>query len=487
MAQTTTQIATDAITALTSSTSAVTNFNVGSLNRGLIDGFSAEASVIEQQIEAQTANAILNALYQLLDLQPTGAIGSVYSLTFSLASSASASYTLAAGSAVTIPNSSLQWLTGQSITIAPGGSQTITATCSTTGSITNVPANTITQLVVPVSGLSVTNPSAQPTVLGRDAETQVQLQAQLSGQINQLHRGDYSAVESGAITSQLVDASGNPTEQVVKAREADSNTYGLGYCYVFNGSGPMSSALLSQTQNVINGYTDTSGVSHIGYKAAGVTMTVVDAPETVVNVAVAVLPKAGYTLAAVQGGVQTAVQAFLTNLDLGGIRNGIIYGAVSTQQLAYAILAVPGVADVQITSPSTSLPGVPYVTNPTSAPVLTAVAGSTSFSAATYTVGYTWTNVWGETVVSPTSAIALTAGQAIQVGALTLPVGASGVNYYLSGAGTTTVYLDASGTGAQITLTTAPTGTVQPPNTSTAQIFGNAYILGTLSITQASS
>lgn len=479
MAQTTTQIATDAISAITSSTSAATNFNVGSVSRSLIDAFSAEASVLEQQIEAQVTAAVLNALYQLLDLQPAGAVASVYVLTFSLSASASKSVPVAAGTAAAVPNSTLQWKTGQSITVAPGASVNTTATCTTAGSVGNVPANAITQLVVPVANLTVTNESAQPAVSGRDTETQVQLQAQLSQKVNKLQRATSSAVEAGALTSQLTDASGNPTEQVVKAKEVDSNTKGLAYCYVYNGTGAMSTALLTQTQNVINGYTDTNGVIHIGYKAAGITCTVVDAPETTVNVSVAVLPAFAYTLAAVTGGVQTAIQAFFDNLDLGS--------ALSVTQLAFAILAVPGVADVQITSPSASLTAVPYVGNPTAAPTLTAVSGSTSFAAGTYTVGYTWTNAWGETEVSPTATVTLSAGQAIQVSAVTLLLGATGVNYYLSAAGSTTIYLDASGTGVQIDLTTAPTGTTQPPTANTAAIQGNAYVLGTLSITQATS
>jgi len=293
MAQTATQIAQDAIAAVASSTSEVTNFNVGSALRSLVDAYAAESAVIEQQLEDLVSTAAQNAVYQLMDITPGTAIGSTYLLTFSLASAATTSETLAAGTAATIPNSTLQWLTGQSITIAPGSSVTTTAACSTVGSITNVPANSITQLVSPVANLTVTNASAQPTVKGLDAPTQIELQAQLSQQTNKLHRGDPSAVETGALNSQLTDASGNPTEQVVKALEVDYIA-GSGVCYVYNGTGAMSSALLTQTQNIINGYVDTNGVVHIGYKAAGVYMTAIDAPESITNVSILVLPKYGY-------------------------------------------------------------------------------------------------------------------------------------------------------------------------------------------------
>lgn len=477
MAQTQTQIATDAIAAITTSTSEVTNFNPGSVVRSLVDGFSAEAAVLEQEIQDQVSTAILNSVYQLLNIQPSGAVGSTYLLTFSLSSSASSSQTLASGTTVTIPNSSLQWAISQSITISPGGNQQVTATCTSTGAITNVPANTITQLVNPVSNVTVTNASAQPVVLGRDAETQVELQAQLANAINQLHKGDSSACEVAALGSQITDASGNPTEQVVKALEVDSNTKGLAYVFVYNGVGAMSQALLTQTQNLMDGYTDTNGNKIVGAKAAGVTVTVLDAPETTVNVDVAILPKYGYDITTIKPNVQNAIDTFFTNQDLGQ--------SLSLSQLYYAILSAQGVADADITSPASTLAAVPYVSVP-SAPTLTAVSGSTSLAAGTYYVEVTFTNQWGETTGSAQSSVTLTAGQAIQVSAIALPTGAAGVNYYLStSAGSTTVAYDASGTGAQNDLTALPaSGAASPPSTNTAAIQGNAYVLGTTNIAQ---
>lgn len=477
MAQTTTQIATDATAAIISSTSAATNFNVGSGIRSIIDMLAAEGAVLDQQNEELVALAINNALLQALGEAPVDATGSIYLLQFSVSASSSQSITLAAGTAVTIPSSTLQWLTGQSITIAPGANQSITAACTTTGVITNVPANTITQLVVPVAYVTVTNLSSQPVVPGQDAGTTVQVQAQLSNGIAKLQRGIPQSIESGAVTAQLTDASGNPTEQVVKALEVDGLTPGVVYCYVYNGVGAMSTALLTQCTNVITGYIDTNGNIVEGYKPAGSSLYVVDAPETITNVSVAVTPAYGYTLASIQTGVEYAIEQFFAQLDLGE--------SLSLQLLGNAITAVPGVADVTISSPSASQPAIPSVTAPSVGPTLVAVSGSTSFGAGTYTVSYTWTNPWGETTASPAHTVALTAGQAIQVSALTLAFGATGVNYYLSAVGSSTVYLDTSGTGAQIDLTTAPTGTIQPPSANTAEIQGNAYVLGTVIVTQA--
>lgn len=346
MAQTQTQIASDLIAGISTSTSAATNFNPGSLIRALADAFSAESAMIEAQVESQVATGIVNAVYQALGVTPDGAVGSTYLLTFALASSATSSVTLASGTAATIPGSSLQWKTSQSVTIAPGGSQSVTATCTTTGTNTNVPASTITQLVSPVANVTVNNASAQPVVSGRDAQTQTELQAQVSNKINSLHKGDAAAIEAAALTSELTDASGNPTEQVVKALCLDSSTNGLAYCYIYNGTGVASSNLITQTQNIINGYTDTNGNKIVGAKPAGVTVTVENATLTTINVSLNVLPKYGYTLSTITGNVQTAVESFFEGLDIDD--------ALSLAQLMYAILAAQGVADVQVVSPTSS-------------------------------------------------------------------------------------------------------------------------------------
>lgn len=485
MAQTTTQIASDAIAAISTETSQVTNFNVGSLVRSLVDAFSSESALMEQEIEEQIAAGVLNAGYQLLGVSPAGAVGSVYLLSFSLSSTATSSVTLASGTAVTIPNGTLQWEIGQTVTIDPGQTVNVTATCTSTGTITNVPANSITQLVVPVAGLTVTNNSSQPVIQGRDAQSQSELQAELSQSINQLHRGDYLAVEAGALTSQLLDASGNPTEQVVKALEVDfvptSAWQVNGFVYVYNGVGPMSSALLQQTQNIINGYTDTNGVKHTGYKAAGSILQVVDAPESVVDLSLAVLPKYGYSLSTVQTNVEDAVNQYLSNLDIGD--------AFSLTQLAYAILASPGVADVQILEPSASLPAVPYVENPTTSPALSAVSGSTAMASGTYTLAYSYNNPFGQTLATASGTVSISSGQAIDVGSIPLATGATGIDYYLSvSAGSTTLGYVASSSGQAISINSLPSsGASLPPSTNTAQIPGNIYTLGTLNITQSTT
>jgi hypothetical protein len=349
--------------------------------------------------------------------------------------------------------------------------------------VTNVPANTITALVNPVSGISVTNQSSQAIVAGANAETETQTQARLANTVNSIHRGDAQAIEVGLLNpsnTALTDSSGNITEEITKALALDFSA-GNAYIYIYDGTtASASSALISLAQKVVNGYTDVNGVVHIGYKSAGVIATVYAAILNPVNVSVAVLPSSGYTLSMVTSAVTSAINSFFSALDIND--------GVSLTLLLSAIVKVPGVSDAQLSTPTTALTGTPNIVDPTAAPTLTAESGSTSLAAGTYYVSYAYVGQWGTTAASPTQNVTITAGQSIQVSALTLPTGATSIYYYLSqAAGSTTVLYDAQGTGSVITLTALPaSGAAAAPTANTAVINGNLYTAGTITVTQLS-
>ncbi len=483
MPRTSTDITSDAIATLLAATNQVTNLNQGSQIRSILDGVGAEGALLEQEITDQVQQAILNVAYQIWQVTPNPAVASVYQLKFS--NTTASPVQIAQGTTATISNSSLLWATQTPVTIPAQsggipGTVTVNAICNVVGSQTNVPANTIAVLSNPISGVSVTNPSAQAVIRGTDAETQSQTQARLANKKASVHRGDANAIEVGALSSYLADTSGNITEQIAKAKAVDLPT-GNAMVYVVNSVNGLSSALLTQTQQVVNGYTDAQGIKHIGYKAAGIAATVALALLNALNTSVSILPLPGVVYNNILPQVQTAISNYFASLD---IEQGFSLGSY-----ILALRSTPGVGDVGVTTPASSLPGVPNVVNPTITPTLTAIAGSTALTAGTYTVGYTFTTPWGETLVSPTATVTITAGQAIQVSAITLPFGASGINYYLSiVAGSSTIAYDGNGTGAQISLTALPvSSTVIPPTINTAAVHGNLYSMGVVTLSQMSS
>ena len=480
-----TSIAASMVATVLSATGDITNLTPGGVLRGIIDGTAQEIASLGQQQIDQFSAAVVSAPAQLYQVPPLPAIGSTYALTWTLASSAAASVTLAQGTGASVAQTSLVWQIGSPITLAPGTSQTVLATCTSVGSVTNVPANSITQVVNPVSGLTVTNASAEPTVQGRDAETPTQLQARIQNRVAGVQRGTRQACEQGALLTTLTTSAGSISEQVVKAKGYDytpTSTYAVNaWLYVYNGSGPASADLLSTAQSIIDdGYLDAHNVEQPGFKAAGSYVTVLDAPEVPVNVAASILVAPGYTWAGVESAVTLAIQQWIQSLDLGT--------TLSISQLIDVILAVPGVADVQLTTPNANLTASLTVTAPTTSPTLTAASPSsaTTLASGTYYVATAFANPWGTTPASPQGSVALTSGQAIDVAAITLPTGATEVVYYLSDAvGSTTVLEVATGTGSATTLTALPSSSASAPvSTNTATLQGVAWLPGTISLTQ---
>jgi hypothetical protein len=101
------------------------------------------------------------------------------------------------------------------------------------------------------------------------------------------------------------------------------------------------------------------------------------------------------------------------------------FGAVGTQQLVLSgncgfAKGVPG----SNTTTNVSNPGTP--------PTLSAGVLSSNLPAGVYTVAYSFTNVNGETLISPTANFTITAQQSVRVASIALATNATGINYYIS-------------------------------------------------------
>lgn len=99
----------------------------------------------------------------------------------------------------------------------------------------------------------------------------------------------------------------------------------------------------------------------------------------------------------------------------------------------------------------------PLISNPNSAPSVSAIASATNLAAGTYKVAYSFKNAIGETLVSPKATITISAGDMIRVSAISLVTNSTEINYYLSPVpGRSEVYLaDTNSGGSDIDLTSA--------------------------------
>ncbi len=153
------------------------------------------------------------------------------------------------------------------------------------------------------------------------------------------------------------------------------------------------------------------------------------------------------------------------SVGVGG-NNASVQVSAATQPGAFKLVYTDGTNIESFDNVVTVLPATPTV-----APTLTATGTTGTLPAGTYTVAWSGTNAFGETQISPTTTVTITAGQNIAVSAITLPATLTGVKYYMSVAvGSTSLAVTATGTGAATTLTALPpAGAEIPPVSNTAQ------------------
>jgi hypothetical protein len=104
--------------------------------------------------------------------------------------------------------------------------------------------------------------------------------------------------------------------------------------------------------------------------------------------------------------------------------------------------------------------GAAGLSNPTTAPTLTAATGG-SLLAGTYQLKYTYKNSFGETTASSAGSITFASGTTnkINVSALTVPGGVTSVPWYMSDApGSSTLIFSTANSGGAFSITTLPAG-----------------------------
>lgn len=333
---------------LRGTTEQISDYNVGSVARSIVEAPAVEIDELYQQMANGLIESIPTAIYLAFGFDTLPATFAVGNIRFYLASAATQTYTIPAGTQVFVTGQPQGYLTTQAGILSVGQTQIdLPIQAEAVGAGFNAGANTITELAQAIGALQVTNPS--PITTGADAETPADRKARFLDYVAALSRAPAFTIEYGATTAALRDTDGNITERVVTATVVEpyiaDQTKPLGKidCYIFNGATGASAALVTEAQKIIDGYVD--GQTPItGYRAAGVICTVIAATITAVNVTIDVDLVAGYQLADVQTPVQNALSAYIGALGVGD--------ELVVSELAAAALAVDGVYDCAVTAPS---------------------------------------------------------------------------------------------------------------------------------------
>jgi hypothetical protein len=216
----------------------------------------------------------------------------------------------------------------------------ILITASAIGPAGSVAANRLRLLDGVTNVAGATNPTA---IIGVPEETDEHRRQRFMVYIRNLARCQCEGLEAGAMTAQVV-TSGQVVEHVLEACAMEPpNTRGLVDLFIDNGNGSATPQLVSNTQQIIDGYFDPFGARVIGYKAAGIVVRVKPVTPTAVPVTVAVQIDPLLKFADVKPAVETAITDYIYGLGIG---NDLVW-----TELTGVIATVPGVIDHAMTTP----------------------------------------------------------------------------------------------------------------------------------------
>ena len=342
-------IATSMMNYLSSVQALVTDFNIGSVNRTLLESVAMELEELYYRLYKSTEKAIPEAIYTAFDFTKLSATAASGTVTFSRSVAAPQDYLIPLGTVVATADG-VEFKTTANVTLLTGQTtRTASVVAVLTGAAGNVAANSVTVLRTAILGIEAVN-NVSVMAGGADEETDDALRLRFQDFISSLARSPVTGVEAGARTAKLVDGSGAILERVLVAKVIEeyltdsSKPVGTAKLYIDSGSGTASNNLVAACQKIIDGYIDAGGNPVIGYKAAGVVVTVLAVTPVVQNVACTFSLNTGAVQADVLAGLQLAARGVFDALGIGQ--------TLDWEQLLATLIRVNGVKTLTLTTPA---------------------------------------------------------------------------------------------------------------------------------------
>lgn len=344
-------IAASMVNWIRATTTRITDFNVGSVSRTMLEAPAIEIEELYLQMMIGLREAIPVSVYNTFEFDILPAAAASGAVRFSVGSAAAAQIPVPIGTAVRQPGKATSYVTQVDAVIDIGDTYVdVIVACDTAGTAGNTGADTLTEMVVSVPGVdAVTNPA--PLVNGRDVETDEERRTRFREYVRALARGTIWAVIYGAKQARLYDASGNITEYVASASLVEpwltdtAQPVGLVKLYVHNGGSATSTDLVTLAKKIVDGYYEADGTPVPGWKAAGIRVDVLAATDVPVDVTGTVTILTGYQQSAVLASATAAVQAYIQGLPAGT-------KVLKSELIAIVKRDVAGVGNVVMSAPS---------------------------------------------------------------------------------------------------------------------------------------
>lgn len=327
----------------------LTDFNIGSVTRTLIEGPAAELDEGYQQLVNGIREAIPVATYNSFNFQRLPAVPASGLIRVVTSGSVDA-VTISAGTLFTGQTTKATFRSVSDAVIVPGlTSADVLVTAMQPGSAGNVlQGETFTLGPRPQTFVSATNLVAINN--GADEESDDQRKERFIAYINTLQRATTAAIKYGAETVVLRTPEGAETERVRTCfvdepyERGDDTKLAIVNVYIHNGVGATSDALVAETSKVLHGYTTSSGESVTGWKAAGVKVQVFKATEKVVDLTATITAKPGFSETELAGHAEDALAEYVRSIPIGG--TFLIAEAI------YLVKSIEGVNDFVFSEPA---------------------------------------------------------------------------------------------------------------------------------------
>jgi uncharacterized phage protein gp47/JayE len=330
----------------------LTDFNIGAVNRIMIEGPAAELDEAYQQLVNGLREAIPVATFNSFNFLRLPAIAASGLIRVTVESNIDP-VTISAGTLFTGATSKAIFRSVLDAVIVPGlDTADVLVTAVQPGTSSNIlPGETFTLGPRPTGFISASNLVAFNN--GADEESDDQRKERFIAYINTLQRATVAALRYGARTVVLRDAAGAETERVraCEVIEPYLTTPGapisLVNVFIHNGVGATTDALVTETAKVLHGYTAASGEKVPGWKAAGVKVVVAKATEKTINLAAILTALPGFDAALLAPVAEEILAEYVRSTEIGE--------TFLLAQAIYLVKSIEGVNDFVFSDPTANV------------------------------------------------------------------------------------------------------------------------------------
>lgn len=301
----------------------LTDFNVGAVNRVMLEASAVEMDQLYQQLVSGIREAIPVATYRSFNFDRLPASPASGLVRVTVDGSSIEAVVIASGTLFTGVTTKTTYRSVVDAIIEPGLTSTdVLVTAVQPGTAGNIIAGeTFTLGPRPDTFASATNIVAINN--GVDEEGDDQRKERFVAYINTLQRATVAALEYGAKTVVLRTAEGAETERVRSCRVIEpyltnpNAPVSLVNVIIHNGVGATSDDLVAETSRVLHGFTNGLGVKVPGWKAAGVKVVVLKASEKLIDFSATLIAEPGFDPAILAPKAQLAIAEYIDSIEIG--------------------------------------------------------------------------------------------------------------------------------------------------------------------------